>query len=179
MINKWQTDKAINILRNGVFTFALGTNIGAAANHASLITYSTNGNVLYPLGNSPLVMAAKAASLAPDAGTNYLKGLDLADSELTSARARPASPKAVIFVTDGAPDDDKTAIRDKAAALKNAGYAVYTIGIDGANYQSPIPTFDEQLLIDMAGNGGRYTVANTEADLQNILQTISNDLRCQ
>jgi Tfp pilus assembly protein PilX/uncharacterized protein YegL len=179
MSKKWQTDKAINILRADIINFATTSNISAATNHASLITYSDNSKVLYPLGNSALGLSFAAATLATEGGTNYLKGLTEADNELSGARARAGSPKVVVFVSDGAPDDDKTAIRDKAAELKAAGVAVYTIGIDGTNYQAPIQPFDEQLLMDMAGNGGRFTVANNEADLQNIMRSISNDVRCQ
>lgn len=117
--------------------------------------------------------------------TYYIPGLDSAEQELFSGGGRTASPKAIIFISDGAPenginDDDppesRPAIRAKASALKSRNVSIYTIGIGDLNAADGV--LEEDLLDDMSGNGGYFVNAESENELSAALADISNSLSC-
>ncbi len=159
--------------------FIAETNIAPEFNHAGIVAFASQARLGVGLTGDQPPLINFINSLVPTSGTNYTAGMSAAVDEFNSPRARPGSPRVLVFVSDGAPSGGggKPQIRQDSTIIKDAGVRFYTIGIDNSNSVFA-GSYDEQLLIDMAGNGGRYFGVNDEPSLKTALQIISSDLRC-
>jgi hypothetical protein len=114
----------------------------------------------------------------------------VAAGELRSARGRADARKVMVFMTDGdvtrpvnpqtgRPDRDYAAqyARDAAAAAREAGIIVYTIGFGNfAVSASPDVARDATLIRDLASSPEHYFAAPTAADLQSVYREIATDI---
>jgi hypothetical protein len=169
--------------------------------HVSLETFAQYGNhrvnLAWPSGGQTL---AQVLQLVPDnlngmqsghftSITNIGEGLNLGITELSSPRARDASAKVIVLMTDGKPNTDSHGnyvgnnansalnwCRDRAEAAHNLGYTVYVIGVGG--------DVDADLCSDLASTPEHYYYADSSPDpdhggqpmyisqLQQIFQTV-------
>jgi hypothetical protein len=169
--------------------------------HVSLETFAQYGYHAHDLTvpDSPddlatLLLEIPATLNAHQAGhftsvTNIGAGFQQALAEFTSIRARTSAAKVVILLTDGKPnvnqydqyvgDNDPQAIDwadDRAAALRELGATIYTIGVGG--------DVNAELCQQLAGASERYFFADSTPDpehdgqpmyvtqLQQIFQTL-------
>ena len=123
--------------------------------------------------NQPALLAAvNNLKLAP--ATHYLPALDAAQVKFQSSRIRPGAGKVMIFISDGEPNGSgtKDQIRAEAGLIKTGGVTTFTIGIGDPN------DMDVQLLQDMASGSNRFVNAQTQSDLEKVLNAISDAVTC-
>jgi Tfp pilus assembly protein PilV/uncharacterized protein YegL len=145
--------------------------ISYTRNHAGIVRFWLASSVEQGLTGNVAALNSRLDGLSTVRGTVYLNALNTADAEFQSANARPAANKVVIFVSDGDPSDNVSLIAAKAADMKSRGIAIFTIGItnDGA---------DIAVLQTMAGGGGTFAAAESEADLDALANTLASTLVC-
>lgn len=165
--------KRIDRLKTYVSSFINDTNVGPVANHESVISFNDDVVVNQGLSSDEGVLQGAVSSIVTASDTNYLPGLNAAIDELSSVRARniPAIEEAVVFVSDGEPDDSLSAIYSKTDSMKASGIKIYTVGIaptsQGAN-----------ILRNMASSSSNAYTASTASGLSNALSAISDELDC-
>lgn len=179
----WQTGKAVVALRKAANNFVQTVGVRPDGHHVSLVGFSESASRLYvSYSDDPNELTSYINGINPDNSTRYMLGLNLTDIELNKKPpiTRPEVKKVVIFESDGHPDDvPRSMIRDKMAEILATGVTVYTIGVNGTTYSpDPVKPLEEDILRGFAGNGGRYARADSERQLQDIMQSIINDLRC-
>lgn len=145
-------------------------------------------------------------SISPAGSTRADYGLELADEQFSSDRARADAKKVVVFFTDGSPTSSggfqasvaNSAIKS-AKSLKNKGSDIYTIGIfDGAD-PNAVPTardtsnenkfmhavssnypdaesYTSDMLGTRAENANYYKSATNAAELEKIFEEISGSI---
>ena len=145
-------------------------------------------------------------SISPAGSTRADYGLELADEQFSSDRARADAKKVVVFFTDGSPTSSSgfqasvanSAIKS-AESLKNKGSDIYTIGIfDGAD-PNAVPTardtsnenkfmhavssnypdaesYTSDMLGTRAENANYYKSATNAAELEKIFEEISGSI---
>ena len=145
-------------------------------------------------------------SISPAGSTRADYGLELADEQFSSDRARADAKKVVVFFTDGSPTSSSgfqasvanSAIKS-AKSLKNKGSDIYTIGIfDGAD-PNAVPTardtsnenkfmhavssnypdaesYTSDMLGTRAENANYYKSATNAAELEKIFEEISGSI---
>lgn len=184
MDNEWQTGTAMEKLKEVARRFVQTTEISADKNRAGIVVFSTDAELGVRLTTDKNELRRYIDTMGPDGDTYYLTGLNEGARQLESSRA--GAQKVVVFVSDGAPEDDSDGNRPepladilaKTSNMKRAGIIVYTIGIDGQTYTNPDNPFNEQLLKDMSSGPQYYSNVNSEAELTSVLDSISKDLRC-
>lgn len=102
---------------------------------ASVVSASSEGRDAPKFTSDKSTMDNRIDALGnPKDGTNYNSALSLAKSTL-DGRGQTTRPGIVVFITDGAPGnsgsswDNRYDGDEEAAAIKSAGYTLYTIGI--------------------------------------------------
>ena len=145
-------------------------------------------------------------TISPAGSTRADYGLELADGQFSSDRARADAKKVVVFFTDGSPTSSSgfqasvanSAIKS-AKSLKNKGSDIYTIGIfDGAD-PNAVPTardtsnenkfmhavssnypdaesYTSDMLGTRAENANYYKSATNAAELEKIFEEISGSI---
>jgi Mg-chelatase subunit ChlD len=97
--------------------------------------------------------------------------LDAAAAELAGPHRRPESIGAIVLLTDGLPTKTTPeAVLAAADRARAAGNRIFTIGIG--------PDVDEDLLIAIAGDSGRYFPADKAEALIDIYKQISEKMGC-
>lgn len=152
-------------------------NIGPNANHVGIINFSDNTTV--DIGLTGDTVAAKAAvnNLTADGSTHYVPALAAAQQMLVGPGSRPGVAKVIVFVSDGAPNDDENSdahtsqMIQAQLALTPASTRVFTIGI-GQDGQNPL------LLSIMPINGGISGTADEPNKLQAIYTQIAGEITC-
>jgi len=186
MSQRWESNTALDRLEQVARVFVQNTSVGEDNNRVSIVTFDTTSELGVGLTGNQGQLISFINQLSASGQTYYINGLNEGFQELNGPRGRPDSPKVIVFISDGAPEtgndgaipEDRGEIRARTTEMKNAGVILYTVGIDGQSFARPDEPFDEQLLIDMAGNGGDFANANSEAELQVVLSAISEDLDC-
>lgn len=173
MRSRWNTGTRLEKLQEVASNFIRNTGVDEEGNHVSLVSFSTEGMLDIELGFDQDALIGIINNLQTEDSTRYLEGIRFAEQELSSERIRAESPQVMIFISDGEPHDDKREILARTNALKDSGVAVYSVAISSED-----DGFDEQLMMDMAGNGGLYANADSEAALEAVLEAISANLRC-
>jgi von Willebrand factor type A domain len=110
-----------------------------------------------------------AKSLADSGGTNYDEAFLGAQAVLAEMSA--ADKRAVVFLSDGAPNDPAFVADDPIAA---GGTPIYTIGLGVAGD----PQAAAILTGIAAGSGGQFYEATSAAQLQSIFSRIVSTLTC-
>lgn len=173
----WNGTTRIAKLKEVATDFAGNSGISVTGNRAALVRFGKTASTLTGLSTNTTNLKNYITGIAldaPNSGTNYLPALGQISGQFPTTGDRP---KVLIFMSDGAPYDNTTQIRQQATSLKNSGIRIYTIGI--GDHKEPYDQIDEQLLRDMAGNGGSYGDANQPAQLTAVLKQISDDLSCR
>lgn len=134
----------------------------------ALVTFNAEARLAAPLGADPTVLlsALRGIRLAP--GTRLDAGLREAAGALVGRR--PEAMPAVILISDGRQADGRAETLAVAAALRDLGAAVYTVGL-GADA-------DRALLETIAGEPGRYLSAPRSGDLAAALRAAGERLLC-
>ena len=183
MLSPWTGGTSrIQTLQAVAKQFVQDTNINSGGNHASIVSFNQYGYEDVELtGNQGSINAAIDSlddSINPSDGTVYGDGLYEGRMRFTgNPNSRPTATKVVIFISDGAPWDDYGDIMSDTNYMKSTmGIKLYTVGIGDPS--DPENALDEQLLIDMSGNGGSYSDALNASQLQAAINSISNELYC-
>jgi hypothetical protein len=165
--------------------FIQNSSISDTGNHAAIVRFNLTATRQQVLtGNQGLLISA-VNNMTNSGGTYYLDALQKAQDEFASANIRATAPKILIFLSDGSPSNasgadattaDKNAIRNRTSVMKSQNIKIYTIGVGDTN--TMMDPIDTQLLTDMAGNGGSYADANSQAQLESVLDQISDDVTC-
>ena len=136
---------------------------GIATNsRVAIVAYDDSASVISGFSWNMEGLKEKVDSLVDGGGTQYLNALNSAESVLTGS---DKDIRAMIFFTDGAPNDAQGPILSKCEALwKN--YRIYTVGFQPS-------TSGEQLLIKMAGGPGNYYHSSNMDSLAEAFKSLS------
>jgi len=148
-----------------------------AVDQVGVVTYATDAARPQPLGASRTAAqaAVRALTITPAAevgATNIGAAIRQAHEEFESTRHNVGARSVLVLLTDGratAPGADPTGYaREAAAAARNAGIAIYTIGLGSGA--------DEEFLAALAsGDEYQFTAADAES-LDRIYRSISTAL---
>lgn len=174
MKDDWQTTTKMAKMKELTKNFIDNLEIATNKNHAGISSFSTGANNDQPLTDNTPDLLAAIDGLNPNGGTKYIDGLNVGVQDFNT-NGRADAKKVIIFITDGEPRDAgrPASITTQTDALMTSGVSIYTIGI-----ANDLGT-GRQVLNDMAGNGGRFGDASSEADLDAILKSITLDLACK
>ncbi len=189
MKNEWETGTAMDQLKKVAIKFVKTTQIASDKNHAAIVTFNLTATLGSDLTGDQSALLPVIDALQPQGGTGYTVALDAAAKEFNSPYIRAASPKIIVFVSDGAPhesdpfpknDTGKTRndVIAQAAKIRNSGVRIYTIGINGETYATKRDPYDADLLKTMAGTPSQFFDASSEANLDGVMQQISSQLKC-
>jgi Mg-chelatase subunit ChlD/DNA-binding beta-propeller fold protein YncE len=146
--------------------------LGLPQDQAAVVAFHREPQLAQPLTGDRAALERAIAGFGSGVGTRIDRGLAAARQELASARRRPGNLPVVVLLTDGQPDGGTaSAARAEARALREAGVALFTIGL-GA-------TVDGLLLTELAGDPLRYRYAPGQDDLRAIYQSIAWSLPCE
>jgi hypothetical protein len=136
------------------------------------------------------VVAAMAPTV-PVSGTNIGDAVNTAVNQLKT-RSRSGAKKAIVVFTDGQPtsggplnDDPWTNARKAAVNAKNAGIAIYTIGLaqtpaiipgETAILNDTNPNQSTGGIAAIAGNGGKFFLVTRVEDLRLTFENIARQL---
>lgn len=135
--------------------------------NAALVSFSSDPSVDQGLTADRSRVVGAIARLAPWGGTDIGRAINAAAGELAGPRARTGVTPAIVLLTDGLPDSPRGA-RDAAQAARDAGIALYTIGLGR--------DVDAGLLRELAGADERAFIAPTEAELSAVYAAIARRL---
>lgn len=138
-----------------------------ATARVALVSFSSDPSLDQELTADRSAVAGAIARLAPWGGTDIGRAIAEAARELAGPRARAGAEPAIVLLTDGLPDSPRGA-RDAAAAARDAGIALYTIGLGR--------DVDAALLRELAGADDRAFIAPTEAELGAVYAGIARRL---
>jgi Tfp pilus assembly protein PilX len=167
----WEGQVKIDVLKDVATDFVNAVPISSTGVHVDLVAFGFNATLVQQLTSSRAQLVSAIAGLPRNGGTRFLPPLNLSQAELTSSRARADAQKIIVFISDGQAHDDDYDPRILATTLKAQGFTIYTIGI----VLGPEP---EDLLRDMAGNGGTYVRADSIAQFNAAVQSIRSALNC-
>jgi Mg-chelatase subunit ChlD/DNA-binding beta-propeller fold protein YncE len=138
----------------------------------AVVAFNVDAQLVQGLTSDRALVARRLQSLPQAAGTRIDRGLEAADGELRSVRRRQANLPVVILLTDGRPTDGTIdAVRSRAQAMRRAGIVIFTIGL-GADA-------DGGLLVEMSGDGSRYSYAPEGTSLGAVYRTIALTVPCE
>lgn len=135
-----------------------------------LVSFSSGVTLDSPLTFDKVAVKTAVNTLAPGGTTNMAGGIRKAREELLGENGRADSPKAMIIVSDGYPDNPALAIQE-ADAAKSAGIRIITIGYD-IEPGSP----EEQLMKQIASAPADYHLAPSSDELEAIYADIAGSL---
>lgn len=139
---------------------------------AAVVAFNTNATTVQSLTDDLAALRGALDRLPQESGTRIDRGLAEAKAQLSGPRHRPQNLPVVILLTDGRPTDGTTdAVLARAGELRKAGVALFTIGL-GADV-------DGGLLIDVAGEAGRYSYAPDQLSLGGIYRAIALTVPCR
>jgi hypothetical protein len=171
---QWETDTREAKLKEIAITFLSKVNLGATTNHIGIISFHSSPILESNLSSDQAQLTSAINGIVNQGGTNYIDALGAANTQLTGGRV--GVKKVMVFISDGQPDtpgNDPASIDAVANAMKTQGVEIYTIGItvQGASAATAI-------LSSMAGNGGAYYSAASEAELQQFFDDIATAQQC-
>lgn len=147
---------------------------GGDADQATVVGFNNAATLFTQLSGDRAGIEAALDALrgSQDIGTRIDLGLIEARDELASGRARDASSKSVVLVTDGRQDGaiGDQAVLDVAQDLRDAGVIVFTIGLG--------TDVDATLLQQVATEPDNYRHAPTTEDLELIYEEIAREIPC-
>jgi len=162
--------------------------IKANGNRASLSYFSGDddgdwrGRTVQSMTAQYQLLVASLQGITPEPagpGTNYLIGMNLANTELVNTRAGdPGAGLALILITDGLLSSRSTTqaqVIARAQQIKNDGIAIYAIGILPGNSSE---VQQAESLLTQVASPGRFTSADNPTQLEATLNGISNTLDC-
>ena len=136
---------------------------GIATNsRVAIVTYDSSARVVTDFSWNMESVKAKVDSLKANGGTEYLKALNCAEGVLS---ASDKDIRAMIFFTDGAPNDSTGPILSKCESLWDS-YSIYTVGFQPS-------TTGEALLIKMCGGPGNYYHSSDMDSLAEAFKSLS------
>lgn len=152
--------------------FIATTRFTNGLNHGSVIEFNSSARTLQPLTGNALLMLSALDRMTLANGTRYISGLNAAAARFAAPDARPGVQKVILFISDGEPHDATTDIFNVANGLKSNGVTIHTVAINTG-------LVAQNIMRTMAGGpGGTFAPADSEADLERIIETLSNDLTC-
>ena len=136
----------------------------------AIVRFDADGKLVHTLSSDRGSIQRSLSSLEARRGTHVDAGLLIALDEMTSVRRREANTPIVILLTDGIHAGEPGADRAAAAAVRDAGIALYAIGL-GADV-------DEDALQEMAGSRSRYYFAPDSSSLAEIYHEVAKAIEC-
>ncbi len=131
----------------------------------AVVEYESSATTLNNFTTNTYQLVDSVSSLYASGGTNYSNALNRADSLLNG---RNSDIKFVIMFSDGQPGDSTTTINNIAAAMREKGIVIYTVGL-GTNSNQ------RQVLINVADSESRYFEASNIAGLIAAFQELSEN----
>ena len=136
----------------------------------AIVRFDAEGELVHQLSADRGSIQRSLSSLDAGRGTHVDAGLLSALDEMRSARRREANTPIIILLTDGIHAGEPGADREAAAAVRDAGIALYSIGL-GADV-------DEVALQEMAGDSSRYYFAPDSSSLAEIYHEVAKAIEC-
>jgi Ca-activated chloride channel family protein len=136
----------------------------------AVVRYDREAELVCELSHARTVIKAAIRGLASRNWTHIDAGLRTALAELQSPRHLDRNMPVMILLTDGIQTGTPGEELRAAAAVRNAGVRLYTIGL-GADV-------DAAALRAMAGDASRYRFAPDSADLARIYAETASDIQC-
>ncbi len=136
----------------------------------AVVAFSDAARVAQGLTNRRSSLVQAIAGIRPGGNTDIAAAIREAQTELAGPRGRSGAPDVVVLMTDGKPNStvEANAARTAAAAARDAGIALYTIGLGG--------DVDAALLAELAGAGDRSFTVPSQAELSRIYTLIARRL---
>ncbi len=102
--------------------------IDLAEDRVAVVAFNNTAALVQPLTNDPSAARAAIAALQPLGGTDIAQAIEAAAAELFGPRGRDDAKPVVIVLTDGRPSRGPDETLLAAAAAKQAGAQIFTIG---------------------------------------------------
>jgi Mg-chelatase subunit ChlD len=136
----------------------------------AIVAFSGTATTVQPLTGDPAAAVTALDRLPSGSGTRL--DLGLAAARAAVGPAQPGRVHAVVLLTDGRQSGgSENEVLSEAAATRNAGNDVYTVGLGG--------DADLALLAMVAGRPDHAFTAPSEADLAGIYRSIAGAIPCQ
>ncbi|HSH55663.1 MAG TPA: VWA domain-containing protein [Candidatus Limnocylindrales bacterium] len=167
MRKQWETGTRRQKLNEVAKEFVQNTNVGILNNEA-IIGFATDATVYQPLTDSTSALLAAIDKMPELYGTYYVPPLQKSNQVLTGGRLD--ANKVLVLISDGETTENKDLVLNTARAMKDAGITIFTIGINPDNL--------EYSYLQGIASTGKFTSAENEAALDNILRTIAEEYTC-
>jgi Mg-chelatase subunit ChlD len=137
---------------------------------AAVIGFDAEARLLADLTGDRRSLDAALSALAPGEGTRFDRALRLAATTLAGPSRPSRSRAAIILLSDGGAEEDRSALIALAAEIRGAEVALYTIAL-GAEADRP-------LLAALADPDGAWTAAEPAA-LGALFRRLAAELPCR
>jgi Mg-chelatase subunit ChlD len=179
----WETPTRISYAKNAAKTFI--DQLNGSRDLAGLTSFGWDGTIDHQLSHDLVSVKAEIDALHANGATNMGEGLEKANDEFV-AHHREDAVAATILLSDGLVNvdrngtyydegDDRTPamdyVHEEADIAEDLGIIIYTIGLGEESSH-----FDEDLLMEIVRNGGKYYHAPSADDLGSIYDMIALDL---
>lgn len=136
----------------------------------AVVAFSDAARVAQGLTNRRNSLVQAIAGIRPGGNTDIAAAISEAQTELAGPRGRSGAPDVIVLMTDGKPNSavEANAARRAATAVRDAGIALYTIGLGG--------DVDAALLTELAGADDRSFTVPSQAELGRIYTLIARRL---
>jgi uncharacterized protein YegL len=161
----------LDAAKASVQTFLDAMTLRAGRDHAALLSFAAQPEVVQGLTADRAMLAAAVDSVEASSGTRIDRGLLAALDVLSGPAGRDDAAKVVVLLSDGVQVEDPDSAYVAGRRAAELGVEVFTIGLgDDA---------DVHLLRAIATDAGHYTFAPSEGELDGVYARIAAGLdRC-
>lgn len=99
-----------------------------AEDRVGIVAFNNTASLVQPLTGDPTAAKAAIAGLVPIGGTDIARAIDVAAAELFGVRRRSNAKPILILLTDGRPSRGPDETLQAAAAARQRGAQIFTIG---------------------------------------------------
>jgi Tfp pilus assembly protein PilX len=176
MDSRWNTGTKRQKMYQVAKDFVQSTNISKDQNHMAIISFGFKAVMMQQNTDNQGQLISAINKLQVIGGTSYVQPLQMAEQSgwSTGAVRTGVANKVLVFLSDGRPNvETDSQILAEANTLKNKyGIFIYTVGIN-------MSTSDFKILQDMASTGSSFANAQSESDLDAIMNNISGGINCK
>jgi uncharacterized protein YegL len=167
--NTAQGRPRIDAARDGALSFV---EVMRDVDRAAVVSFNNKAHLVSELSDDRDQLSADIEGIETYPWTRIDLGIDLAAEELASDRAGEGHLPVIILMTDGQPTQTTDrAVRESAARARIPGTLIFTIGVG--------PDVNRELLVDVAGDPGRFYYIDDAEGLANIYERIARIIPCE
>lgn len=142
-----------------------------STDQAALISFNATASTNQTLTNSAAVILPKLEALTGAYGTVMTNALLAAWGELSTTRHQTNALPVIVFLTDGKPQDNTSAIQNLATQIKTNGVRLITVAVG-----NDLGTPELNLLRNMASTTNSFFQATNTTQLTNVYSVIANSI---